>query len=434
MMKKQTLTHWLISLFIIIFTFLIFQPVSAQSLVNPTIGTKLLTHARSFWPHPRNHNQFIRKGILHSPQAFNQDEPDAHETLQELTPTPSEGKVIIYIFWGDGCPHCEIARPAIKSFAKRLDNVEVKEYEVWYIAENQQLFVDMASQLGFTPQAVPTIIIGDKYWEGFAESLLPEMENAILTCQKTGCSVAETAITPISTPTIASLPTSIVSADEQVKSVEFTPTEVPPLFETGVKSPSSGFTLAIMTIVGMVVALIFSGIRIWQYIGRSYPPKISETQEKWRNAFFLVFILIGLGVAGYLAYVETQVVPAVCGPVGDCNAVQSSPYAYVFGWLPVGVLGVFGYLAILAAWGWTQLSHDRLSRYIHILIFGMTLFGVLFSLYLTILEPFVIKAVCMWCVSSAIIMTLLYLLSLDTAIQSVIGVIDAKEISTKEEK
>ena len=46
--------------------------------------------------------------------------------------------------------------------------------------------------------------------------------------------------------------------------------------------------------------------------------------------------------AGYLTYVETQLVQAVCGPVGDCNAVQSSSYARLFGVLPVGVLGASG--------------------------------------------------------------------------------------------
>ncbi len=40
-----------------------------------------------------------------------------------------------------------------------------------------------------------------------------------------------------------------------------------------------------------------------------------------------VVIVFGIGAAGYLSHVETQEVAAVCGPVGDCNAVQNSPYA-----------------------------------------------------------------------------------------------------------
>jgi uncharacterized membrane protein len=44
-------------------------------------------------------------------------------------------------------------------------------------------------------------------------------------------------------------------------------------------------------------------------------------------------------------------------------------------------------------------------------LFGITLFGILFSIYLTFLEPFVIGATCIWCLSSAVIMTILFLLA-----------------------
>ena len=60
--------------------------------------------------------------------------------------------------------------------------------------------------------------------------------------------------------------------------------------------------------------------------------------------------IVGLVAAAYLAYVETAAVTAVCGPVGDCNTVQQSAYARLFGVLPIGVLGLAGYAAILGAW------------------------------------------------------------------------------------
>ena len=131
-----------------------------------------------------------------------------------------------------------------------------------------------------------------------------------------------------------------------------------------------------------------------------------------------VLALVGLGVALYLAYVETQAVPAVCGPVGDCNAVQRSPYARLFGVLPIGVLGTVGYLVILAAWLWGRLRSDRLAAYMPLILFSMSLFGVLFSVYLTYLEPFVIRAVCVWCLTSAVIVTLLMLFSASPALQA----------------
>jgi uncharacterized membrane protein len=51
-------------------------------------------------------------------------------------------------------------------------------------------------------------------------------------------------------------------------------------------------------------------------------------------------------------------------------------------------------------------------------VFGMTLLGTLFSLYLTYLEPLAIRAVCAWCLTSAAIITLLILLSLPRALQT----------------
>ncbi len=55
--------------------------------------------------------------------------------------------------------------------------------------------------------------------------------------------------------------------------------------------------------------------------------------------------LLGIGVSAYLGIVETNDINAVCGPVGDCNAVQQSEYARLFG-VPIGVLGLIGYTLI----------------------------------------------------------------------------------------
>jgi uncharacterized membrane protein len=116
-------------------------------------------------------------------------------------------------------------------------------------------------------------------------------------------------------------------------------------------------------------------------------------------------------VAGYLAYVETTQVKAVCGPVGDCNTVQQSEYARLFGILPIGVMGLAGYVGILAAWLVARFVKTNLADLASLALFGMTAFGTLFSIYLTFLEPFVIGATCAWCLTSAILMTVLMLLS-----------------------
>ncbi len=114
--------------------------------------------------------------------------------------------------------------------------------------------------------------------------------------------------------------------------------------------------------------------------------------------------LAGLGAAGYLSYVELTLSEAVCGVVGNCNTVQQSLYARVFN-IPIGVLGIAGYILILAVW---LLSRERKwQAQMDKLLQAMALFGVAFSIYLTFLEPFVIGATCVWCLTSAVIMLLL---------------------------
>ena len=116
-----------------------------------------------------------------------------------------------------------------------------------------------------------------------------------------------------------------------------------------------------------------------------------------------ILVVVGMVVAIYLATIETSGAEAVCGPVGDCNAVQQSEYASLFG-VPIGVLGVIGYLAIGGLWVMAHFGHGRTVDWARALMAVGALGGVLFSTYLTFLEPFVIGATCMWCLSSAVIM------------------------------
>jgi thiol-disulfide isomerase/thioredoxin len=107
-----------------------------------------------------------------------------------------EQKVVIYLFWGDGCPHCAAAKPFLKDLSERYSNVEIRAYEVWYIAENQELFKKMTVAHGFEPHAVPTIFIGKQFWEGFTDLIGMEIENAIKTCTVAGCTDSGIGIIP----------------------------------------------------------------------------------------------------------------------------------------------------------------------------------------------------------------------------------------------
>lgn len=168
-----------------------------------------------------------------------------------------------------------------------------------------------------------------------------------------------------------------------------------------------GFGLGVAVMIALGLALLYAlALVVLGVLGRSVP-----VGPAWITYLVPALCVFGLAVAFYLSYVETQRVAAICGPVGDCNTVQASPYARLFGILPIGVLGMLGYLAMLAAWVIGRLSAGRMAELALFALFGFALFGVLFSLYLTYLELYVILAVCAWCLTSAVLMAVLLVLS-----------------------
>jgi uncharacterized membrane protein len=176
---------------------------------------------------------------------------------------------------------------------------------------------------------------------------------------------------------------------------------------------NSGLALAWVVMALLIAAVLYAIIAaILATLGRGFPMLPGGSR-----VLIPIFSLLGLGVALYLTFVETQNVAAVCGPIGDCNAVQSSPFARLFGFLPVGLLGAVGYVGIIVAW-FAARSNTGLSRLGALLMFAMALFGVLFSIYLTYLELFVIHAVCIWCLSSAVLISLVLLLTVAPALEA----------------
>ncbi len=171
---------------------------------------------------------------------------------------------------------------------------------------------------------------------------------------------------------------------------------------------SNGFILAIVIMIGMAITLLYSIV--------AFTAGKSVSLPRWAEWLVPGLIELGIAVADYLSYVETQAVEVICGPIGDCNTVQQSRYVRLFNILPVGVLGMMGYSALLAAW-LARRFIPQLEKMAAIGFFGMAFFAVLFSLYLTYLEPFSIRAVCIWCLTSAVIVTILLFLGTGPAVQ-----------------
>jgi uncharacterized membrane protein len=118
----------------------------------------------------------------------------------------------------------------------------------------------------------------------------------------------------------------------------------------------------------------------------------------------LAVVLAGVGVASYLTYVHYAGLQPFCAGGGHgCERVQSSTYAELVG-IPVALLGLAGYVLIAGA----LLAPGEPAR---LAAAGLAVSGLGFSAYLTYLELDVIDAICQWCVASAVLMTLLFVVS-----------------------
>jgi uncharacterized membrane protein len=122
-----------------------------------------------------------------------------------------------------------------------------------------------------------------------------------------------------------------------------------------------------------------------------------------------VLAAIGLIDSMYLTYVKLSHQQVYCGGLGECETVNNSPYSEIYG-LPIALLGIGGYLLIIALLyletrGGIWQSNSRL------LVFGISLVGILYSIYLTYIEIAVLNAICPYCVLSAVVMLLLFIIS-----------------------
>lgn len=126
--------------------------------------------------------------------------------------------VVLYFFWGDGCPYCEYQKPFLEELESRYPNLEVRAYEVYSVEENRTLFIQMADAQGFQARAVPTTILGEHYWMGFSDDIAQAIEAHVEACSIAGCpdagvglvpSSGEPVPTPTATPTPMPSPTPV---------------------------------------------------------------------------------------------------------------------------------------------------------------------------------------------------------------------------------
>ena len=137
-------------------------------------------------------------------------------------------------------------------------------------------------------------------------------------------------------------------------------------------------------------------------------PDPARRRPSLNRSLSLGLTLLGLGVSAYLTWIKLTGNTASCGPIGDCESVNHSRYAEIGG-VPIALLGALGYLVLLVAL-LVEVRCHRLSHAARLAAFGVSLVGTLYSAYLTYVEVAVLRAICPYCVVSAIAMTLVLIL------------------------
>ncbi len=317
--------------------------------------------------------------------------PFAHTTQAE------EPVIYAVLFYSTTCPHCEqvideVLPPLVEKYGLQLQIYAINTYE----EKGSQLYQAAIDEFHIPDnrRGVPTLIVGEHVLVGGTE----------IPAQLPGIIEEGLAQSGIDWPNIPGLEEARNAPPESETAPENTDTVT---VKEKFQQDPAGNTLSVIVLLGMVAALVVLGINF-----EKYPVSMRIIQYHW---LIPVLAVIGLGAAGYLSYVEVSQTEAVCGPVGHCNTVQQSQYATLFGFLPVGVLGAIGYVMIFLAWIFQKYGPQSWNMQITTALWGLTLFGTFFSVYLTFLEPFVIGASCLWCLSSAIIITIQLWLSTDLA-------------------
>jgi uncharacterized membrane protein len=136
-----------------------------------------------------------------------------------------------------------------------------------------------------------------------------------------------------------------------------------------------------------------------------------------RRQAIALLALVGFCIALYLWFYKIGIIGKLqCGS-GSCEYVQTSRYGALFG-VPVAFYGVVGYAVIfavaIAGLQPAQLARRWPTTALALLSAG----GVLFTLYLTGIELFVLHAICRWCVGSALVITAIAAIAVPAGIRS----------------
>ena len=131
--------------------------------------------------------------------------------------------------------------------------------------------------------------------------------------------------------------------------------------------------------------------------------------DKWLYRISAALVILGLAVSIYMTVFKIFNFESMCLGSGGCSIVNTSRYSEVNG-IPVGLIGVFGYLAILAV-HYMERGRGFFKQNGTLLIFGMALTGFLFTAWLIYVEFALLRALCPFCLTSQVTMTIIFIIS-----------------------
>lgn len=111
------------------------------------------------------------------------------ESTSEKTPVNQKSLniVYVYLFWGEGCPHCKAEKNYLNKLREKYKTIKIIDYEVWYNKQNAEKLERYSSAYGIKTAGVPVTFIGENSFIGFSEHTKKEIEEALLTCLNTEC-------------------------------------------------------------------------------------------------------------------------------------------------------------------------------------------------------------------------------------------------------
>ncbi|MBI4761592.1 MAG: vitamin K epoxide reductase family protein [Chloroflexota bacterium] len=131
--------------------------------------------------------------------------------------------------------------------------------------------------------------------------------------------------------------------------------------------------------------------------------------EKRLSQITVALAILGLLVSIYMTVYKITSNNKMCLGSGDCSTVNASRYSEING-IPVALIGVIGYAAIIGV-HWLERRNAFLEENSSLILFGFSLIGFLFTLWLVYVEIALLKALCPFCVTSQITMTIIFILS-----------------------